>query len=543
MNGTLNSPGLEQAGVSIHTVEQVLQHAARCSEVFFAAKQSLKIEYFFEANELAHRYIWAGILAYYDQFGELPKAGPLSEIVLSLMTFAPEVQEPAIESANAVIEWMFDPRQCPDSYLTPHQALVSLKKLVLEKTAGQRVRDAVMRAAGGPLTSVPRLIEQLQKDLDSAANIDSKQDSDETMPADPSTSSKPPIPTGVPFIDQIMGGGSQAGDVNVIIGPTGGGKTTLAMQICVSIGEMQQTFEAEPDKEPGLVVFFSYEDNKEMMRVRAASCAAQINKDRLRFLKNYDELSTTGNLQDYEKQMYRYQKKTDDLLGEKERYAAIRPWMNKYVRLVDFHDPSLGGSGGVDEVRQHLHSLQDKAGLPIKTVFLDWAGQMVRNNLQMTKGSVEGSAMALALGGLVGEINRHIVSNFNCTVWVPHQLKGQACKRPPAALPHHSEAEWCASFAHNAWFAFVLGTKDSTHSVCQLSATKTRHSTTGTPFICKIDGAFCRLVNVSQHFTIDKVSRMLMPQREAANIQIDRGVPVSVHMQDMISKGVLDAAE
>jgi replicative DNA helicase len=46
------------------------------------------------------------------------------------------------------------------------------------------------------------------------------------------------IPTGLPRLDEVMGGGPKRGYKNVLMGPPGGGKTTTAMTICSSAVQM-----------------------------------------------------------------------------------------------------------------------------------------------------------------------------------------------------------------------------------------------------------------------------------------------------------------
>jgi RecA/RadA recombinase len=328
---------------------------------------------------------------------------------------------------------------------------------------------------------------------------------------------RPKWPTGVDFVDRIMSGGGEPGDCNVIIGPTGGGKTTLSMQLAASTARLQsQLARRGIDGEPGLVVFVSYEDSLRMLQVRAASYAARVLKDTLMGLKSHDELSSIGNLKPYEQAWYASEKQTDEMLGEQERLEQAKAWIRKYMVMVDYHDPTKGGRGHVTEVRQKLTAIQQDRGMPIRMVVLDWAGNLVANFLQGTDGSVDGSKMSLELQNLVNRSKHEIAAPFNTAVWIPHQLKGQSCKSAPAHFPHHSDAQWCSMFSDHAWFAFVLGTKDREHNVCQFGATKTRHGETIPPVILRIDGAVCRMTDVSQHFEVDEVTRRLIPKSEAS---------------------------
>ena len=216
--------------------------------------------------------------------------------------------------------------------------------------------------------------------------------------------------------------------------------------------------------------------------------------------------------------MYAAAPNTIERLGEQERLEEIKPWMNKYLALVDYHDPKNGGRGHVTEVRQKLAALQQKRGLPIRAVFLDWAGEMIHNYLMATYGKVEPGSLALELTGLIGRCKTELAVPFNCTVWVSHQVAGRFTSLPPARRPHHSEAQWCTSFADRAWFAFCLGNKDIEHSVCQFVASKTRHGESGPPALLKINGAFCRMDDVSDKFKPDHAGLRLLPKDDVDRI-------------------------
>jgi hypothetical protein len=350
---------------------------------------------------------------------------------------------------------------------------------------------------------------------------------DSTLPSNWAEAKRPKLATGVPFIDRLMDGGSEPGDVNVILGPTGGGKTTLSMQLCISIAKRQDDPVLRDASEGGLSVFFSYEDNKRMLQIRAASFAAQVHKNRLRF--HGDALSTRGNLADYERELFRNCNLREQP-GERERLDGIREWMEKYVRLIDFHAGTHGGRGGVPEVVQRLRALQDKAGMPIRAVFLDWAGDMVRNMLLAKNAKIDSGSLSLELTGLISHVKAEVASQFECTVWVPHQIRGAATGKKPGWLPHHSDAKSCTSFADNAWYAFCIGNKDPETNCCQVLATKTRHGEASTPVICRIDGGFCRLVDVTEHYVVDGMSSNIVPRSNAARHNTN-GPPVEASVE------------
>jgi len=511
--------------VTNFTIEFTLQHIARCERVFQAARTHLKPEHFSKPGESTYRIIWSAILDHYDKHQELPNYNVLSMRVLTAVTNSPLVlpalRDEAAATADAILRYMYTVD--PENELEPNSALETLREILIDRETGDAIRAAVLNAGGKHIHDLPKLLAVQQQKIETITAIGREAEDDTTMPANWDEVARPRWPTGVTFVDRIMEGGSEACDCNVVLGPSGGGKTTLQMQLACSIAELQSLYE-QPDSviAPGLAVFIGYEDNKRMQQIRAGSCAAKVLKDRLKNrIMAGGKLSTEGNLQQYEQLMYAGLKSGMPRPGESERLEMARPWMNKYLVLVDHNDPKSGGRGGIGEIRQKLTAIQQKRGLPIKAVFIDWAGELVDNWLLATNAKgVEGSQRALELAGLIRRCKSELAIPFQTTVWVSHQMAGRFTSAPPARRPHHNEAEWCTSFANNAWYAFCLGTKDEEHSVCQFVATKTRHGEAGPPTILRVNGAFCRLDDVSDKFKPDHAGMRLLPKEDVDRVQV-----------------------
>jgi len=518
-------PQPKQFEITPGVLEFLIMHAVRDPAVFQLCNAELDPDMLSKPSEMPYRHIWRAITDFYREHGQMPGLESLSMRALGDIESDPlSKADPATggklyENAVFFIDWCFDKVRNPDEAMEPHEARNVMRHILIDRGPEEDLRRAVTHAVGRRIINLPALVEQAQRRIQDIASLGLVEEDEVTCPMTWAHTSGPKWPTGVSFVDSVMEGGGQPGDCNVIIGPTGGGKTTLAMQLACSTARLQNQLERRGvDGDPGLVVYVSYEDARAMLQIRSTSYGARVLKDRLRFLESDAELSRTGNLQDYEKLMYAREGNPAEMLGEVERIEQIRPWLNKYLVLVDHHDPAKGGRGHVTEVAHKLTAIQQKHGMPIRMVVLDWAGIMMSNYLQATQGKIEGSGLSLELQNLINRAKQEIAAPFNTTVWIPHQLKGTLTDRAPAKLPHHSEAQWCSMFADHAWYAFVLGTKDKEHSVCQFGASKTRHGETPAPTILKIDGAFCRMVDVSEHFEVDDVSHRLTPRSEAAKV-------------------------
>jgi len=506
-------------------IEFLLMHAVRDPAVFQLCYTELDPDMLSQPTEMPYRHAWRAVKDFYVEHGQVPGLESLSVFALGaiendpLSKADPNTGGKLYENAVHFLNWCYDKKVNPDDSLEPYAAKEILRHILIDRGPEEDLRRAVANAVGRRIINLPDLVEQAQRKIIDIQALGKIETCKTTLPTKWATVAKPKWPTGVDFVDSAMEGGGQPGDCNVIIGPTGVGKTTVAMQIACSTARLQGQLERRGvDGEPGLVVFFSYEDDLNMLQIRAGSYGARVLKDRLRFLKDDADLSTIGHLQDYEKTMYAREGKAEEMLGERERLDQIRPWVDKYLVLMDHHDPLKGGRGHVTEVAQKLTAIQQDRGMPIRSVIIDWAGNLVANYLMATQGCIEGGRMSLELQNLVNRAKQEIAAPFNCTVWIPHQLKGQSCKLSPAKLPHHAEAQWCSSFSDHAWYAFVLGTKDKEHNVCQFGASKTRHGETPPPTILKVDGAYCRMVDVSEHFEVDDMTHKLTPRKDSSKV-------------------------
>jgi hypothetical protein len=504
-------------------IETLLMHLVRCGDVFQAARQHLLPEHFGQTGETHYRHTWKSILEYYDEHGERPNGSSLIVRVLNGLQNDPGTIPAMHEIADEMVKWMYDETETPDSQLDAKEALKILRELLIDRAAGHQLRMATANARGGAIPNLPRLLATAQEAVDEYAALGNDQRvSYSSVPKGMQYASAmaPARPTGVMFMDRFLGGGSQMGDVNVLIGPTGVGKTLLSTHMAVSMAELQHQIERRGGGKPGIVVFVSYETGMVEWQKRAAACAARVNLNRLKFLTDNAQLTTTGNLEPYEQQMYARKQEQGILLGEQERLAEVGPWMDTYLKFIDFSpaETGYGGNGHVPEIRQHLSAIQRECKLPIYAVIIDWAGAMIQNYTIANNGKFDGGPISMELSTLVGRVHKEVTGPFGCTAWIAHQLKGALGKRSPTTVPHHSEAAWCAGFAERAWYAFCLGSKDEEHNICQLAVTKTRTGEALPPIICKIDGAFGKLRDASSQFTGDKIGGRLAPTGDVERV-------------------------
>ena len=502
-------------------IEWLVAHLVRSERVFRAGLDYLN-ESCFKPGELIYREIWQATKAYYVEYNTLPTSSILKTAVASRLQATAEITEDEHNDAMDYLDWVFG-NEFADVDQSEAIAIDLLRHFLMQRLVGFRLQQVASTAAVSPIVELPGSLQTLYDEMLRISSVANYSHVD-TIPGDWSINHVDRMPTGIDFIDSRLRGGMEPGEVYVLLGPTGVGKTTLSMQTCCSYANniYERVLQGG---ERRFAAYFFYEGGMDEMIKRALSCSALIPKDRLDSIRSFDELTTSQNPLPYERELF----PAGEIPGERERKDAASVWLNQYLRIFDFsgnREPGrpVLGFGGISEIRQHLEMARDHFGYGPGFVVIDWAGTCVRRYLQSTglaKNGDYSQRQTLELTQFVDRCHYEIAAPLDCTVLVAHQLRGAVNNKPPTFEFSHADAEGCASFAVNAWFSFVLGTKDRRTNTCIFRATKTRRSEDPSSTICYIDGQFGRLVDASDRYRIDSVTRRIISMHEAS--MLDEG--------------------
>jgi hypothetical protein len=293
--------------------------------------------------------------------------------------------------------------------------------------------------------------------------------------------------------------------------------------ICSRAYENYQLEQRQPGRGQ-LSFYISFEEGQDLIRPRFWCRGAEISKERAEAATSFDSLSRSDSLLDYERA--RYQSTIASGLtppGEYERLMNAKRWMDGFLRFGDFSG-SRGidgtsaprGHGGIPEIMAYVEQEAHNAGRGIDTVIIDWAGSCVRRYLRSKKGDAK-QQLSIELMDFIDQVHSQITGKYGCVGWVMHQIAGALNSKPPAHKFHHADAEWCASFAVNAWFAFVLGTKDVQTSTAVLRCTKARRAEAQPPIVCHINGRFGRLE--PSNLVIDTITGRIASRAETQRFE------------------------
>ena len=386
----------------------------------------------FRPQEFVFRAIWQEIVDYYQTAGKQVPA----EILVSRLKRIPELRD----EIETVIETL---RQIYTCNIGDKAAgIVLLNDFVIDRVVRPLLQTADT-ARPAELVDLSNRVQSIVGSLQSARVEEAKIFSDEVVLTDR-------YPTGVPFVDTLLGGGYMRQACYGLIGPPGGGKTTLGCQLAISVA-----------KQCKHVCYFSYEQSAENLMERIVACATGVPTN---------ELNTEHGKQ-----------KRQEFA---EQYAA-------YFHFYDMSGAggSTAGTGGVQEIIAILNSVPYHPEM----VVIDWYWLVVVQSLRNRQ-----SERTHALN-IIKALHAYARDN-DITIWILHQSNAEAWRRRPKDLPSANDS---AEFKGLAWLIsglLVLGNPDLETQVRWLLAAKMRGNIETPAIPIKLDPLRCIFRSVQHEY-------------------------------------------
>jgi hypothetical protein len=325
----------------------------------------------------------------------------------------------------------------------------------------------------------------------------------------------PALTTGLPWIDQYIGG-VRPGDVIGVLGPYAGGKTTILATFIVRMAELYANL-----GENKLAVFVGYEDGSERMNQLFWSAAARIDRNLFASAgeRFWAELSDRNALKDYDRNLPE-NRNGEIMFGERERWEAAMNWFNRHFVFLDFsYNESTGGrgAGGVAEIKTSLERLCEERGMQIGCVGVDYAGILVERELSAsgnTRAMTEQNAITRPIKRVPDELRTTIAKPMQCTVALAHQLAPGECKKmKPFQYISHLDASGSKSFAENVHSCMCINMRDVSTLVSTIYWSKIRMGLPpcGTPHgLIRMDDRLVDVHLVNDEYIADAASRAIL---------------------------------
>ena len=519
-------------------VADMLSHLVWVPALYRTFRSSIKGQHFKpgpEQDETCFAYVWGALDEYYTKEGtrEPPDRSKFEMYLRTHLRQAQinESQEEMLfgdDPNTCILANIFDPEKEKLTYNTGEPIV---KQFLMERAVANSIVSRVneMRKFTGYVDM--NEAENLRKLAEEATRIEYLSAEVAIEPLAPETSyfknakRLEMVPTGISWIDSRIGDGQRYGDVNGLIGPTGSGKTTLGSQIFVSnVKEAISQFQSTGENR--VCVFYTYEQKSFDLQQKIFSNAFSIARSSITESDYLDKLSRgtlTHPLKDYERgRRFGGQSEYERYNSERELYSQhgiIRNMSgvsdvcdDARLRLIKQNK----GTGGIEEIVNDLHYIQDMRQQQFRAVFIDYLGLVMERQHQ---NSNDPKMMYYALKRFGDEVRQKIAGEFNCVVWLLHQMSGSANKIKPTTPLTHADSEGCRSLANNMANCLCLGTKDPGYrgggSCLYLTFSKTRHSgDTGFDnkhLILQHDTVFARLENVTDTYRPDRGNNCFYP--------------------------------
>ena len=233
------------------SIEFVLAHLVRDETVLLVGRQGLDPKVFDSLTEAVYQTIWTATLGYYDEHQKLPDYSWLSMMTISRLTGKRGITDSTLKEADDILRWIFSPEHDKPNTAA---AIVLLRQLLLDRNVKSKMFAAATQYDINP-SEVPMLVESLNSEVQSITSLGHVMDGS-PFPASWDMMKNPKHPFGVALLDTPMGGGTFIPETHVLLGPSGVGKTTLAMQVACATAKREYDKEHNnPECKGGLVLY------------------------------------------------------------------------------------------------------------------------------------------------------------------------------------------------------------------------------------------------------------------------------------------------
>ena len=289
---------------------------------------------------------------------------------------------------------------------------------------------------------------------------------------------KPSFPqrkaTGVTFVDQLLGGGLLPAETVGVLGPSGGGKTLLALQLGCSLAERQQYVE-----------YFTYEQPAKDLQIRVLSCAGKVPSTLLQG-KEWDEVDSQT----------------------REKVERIAKRSRDYLHLLD--RSSEGHS--VTEIASHIDRCEGVGKKPTLVV-IDWIWPLI---VRMTSRSERRNVEERKLLMEAMETIKSLAAETGVCFLIVHQLSTETAKKSPGRKPQWFNSAEAGAFAWFLPYCFAIGTADS-HGYCWLVGSKARHAGKK-ELMVQLDGEYNRFKATDATMTYDVAKREFVEENQVGRM-------------------------
>ena len=438
----------------------LLMHLVRSPEVIqVALGAGLKPDDFDPSTEQVHALLWNISMAHWNSYSKvIAKQFVFPEMVRLIKDT--ELDEQSFkDTCQATIEdiWSIEDRE-----LLPALANKLVDEFIFERKVSMKFMDKLEKQ--GHLD--PKLWDAFNEErakfrVGTGSMITPFADNTEPMLGQASRE-----PTGVMFLDHMLGGGVRRGELYGFLAPSSGGKTTFSTQLLY-----------EYCRRGHRAALLSYEEGvgpEYLSKLYSTSTGISLN--RLEKISNVNEFTPE----------------------ERVKYDRVKAELKDHLHIKDMSgsDGSGSGSGGVDEIDAML-TKQESMGQTLDAVIVDWFWPMLSRKFQLEESKrIQDERKYVQL---VTDKLKQLALRHHCWIWVNQQVS--------PAKAQSKKVEWydCAEAKSFAWYmngCFTL-TGLSKENVGTFRYSKAR-SSAKSEMIVRLKGEFARFEWVNDEVEYDE---------------------------------------
>ena len=345
------------------------------------------------------------------------------------------------------------------------EGIVFVQK-VAQLDAGRKIMASLSNNAD--LMSLEAVINKSKRDistLDETANTRSQVVYKPFQEIEKLATFAPRIPTGINWMDEITSGGGREGELWLILGPSGGGKSMLTIQYACAQALMGNS-----------VLWCSYEQALEGdLAERIIANVTDESLDRIRDI-GFNHLP-----EDIQRKFWAAVAGADDKL--------VAMDMTKLTFNPDFDSKD---NGGMYSVWQQYNKLKADGRAP-KTIIVDWLGAMM-SVISATTGKAIDTAFNFQVAAQAEiDIARKMVKEEPVQVIFFHQTDTKSQHARPVYIPDKTCALNMKTMANFMDIVITLSNRDP-HNILYMSAVKSRKGNTISKTV-RLVGDKCRFEN------------------------------------------------
>ena len=409
--------------------------------------------------------------AYLDTLTKCKQEGttPSKDVIIANLTEAviadSKMPEELVEKCDVLLQ-RFKDGDVP----TEEDGLVFVKKVAQLDTGRKLMASISSNADFQALEAVINKSKANLEELDTGKDISSKVVWSPLRDIEELATVQKRIPTGINWLDEITSGGGREGEIWLILGGSGQGKTSLTVQYACAQALMGRQS-----------LWISYEQSAEgdiAERIIANVTDESLDRIRDRGFKNLDE--------DIQRKFWASVAGADQNLV-----------MMDMTRLTYNPDLDPRDNGGMYSIWQQYNKLKAEGRAPT-TIIVDWIGAMMSVISTVTGKNIDNAFSFQVAAQAEIDIARKMVKQEPVMIIFFHQTDTKSQGARPIYVPDRTCALNMKTMANFADMCITIGNRDS-HNILYMSAVKSRKGATISKTV-RLVGDKCKFVNAPGWF-------------------------------------------